>query len=271
MTMSEIEEKYQNLKRIIKEIGSALVAYSGGVDSTLLVKVTHDGLKGKMAALTATSPLYPSFELEEAKKLTKKMGVKHLLIESDELKLKGFAQNTRDRCYYCKKELFRICREKAKELGFSHVLDGTNFDDLNDFRPGMKASQELRVRSPLLEAKLTKNDIRELSKKLDLPTWDKPSFACLSSRFPYGTEITRERLEMVGRCEEQLRKLGFKQFRVRYHNEVARIEVGKEEIARFFEDGNRDFIVERFKEYGFTYIALDLQGYRTGSLNESIG
>lgn len=268
--MSEIEEKYQNLKGIIKEIGSALVAYSGGVDSTLLIKVTHDVLKEKMAALTATSPLYPSFELEEAKKLTKKMGVKHLLIESDELKLKGFAQNTRDRCYYCKKELFRICREKAKELGFSHVLDGTNFDDLQDFRPGMKAAQEQGVRRPLLEAELTKDDIRELSRQLDLPTWDKPSFACLSSRFPYGTEITRERLEMVGRCEEQLRKLGFKQFRVRYHNEVARIEVGKEEIARFFEDGNRDLIVEKFKEYGFTYIALDLQGYRTGSLNESI-
>ncbi len=269
--MAEIEEKYQNLKRIIKEIGSTVVAYSGGVDSTFLLKVTHDGLKEKMAALTAISPLYPSFELEEAKRLAKEMGVKHLLIESDELKLKGFAQNTRDHCYYCKKELFRICRGKAEELGFSHVLDGTNFDDLQDFRPGMKAAREQGVHSPLLEAEFTKDDIRKLSRQLGLPTWDKPSFACLSSRFPYGTEITRERLERVARCEEQLRKLGFKQFRVRYHNEVARIEVGKEEIAKFLEDGNRDFIVEKFKEYGFTYIALDLQGYRTGSLNERIG
>ncbi|UCD84223.1 MAG: ATP-dependent sacrificial sulfur transferase LarE [Deltaproteobacteria bacterium] len=268
--MSAIEEKYRNLKKIIKEIGSAVVAYSGGVDSTFLVKVTHDGLKEKMAALTAASPLYPSFELEESKKLAKDIGARHLIIESDELKLDGFSQNTRDRCYYCKKELFRICREKAEELGFSHVLDGTNFDDLNDFRPGTKAAQESGVRRPLLEAELTKNDIRELSKKLGLKTWDKPSFACLSSRFPYGTEITREKLEMVGRGEEQLRKLGFKQFRVRYHNEVARIEVGKEEIAKFLENGNRDLIVKKFKEYGFTYIALDLQGYRTGSLNEGI-
>jgi uncharacterized protein len=268
--MAGIEEKYRNLKRIIKEIGSAVVAFSGGVDSTFLVKVAHDGLKEKMAALTATSPLYPSFELEEAKKLVQEIGARHIIIESDELKLKGFTQNTRDRCYYCKKELFRICREKAEELGFSHILDGTNFDDLNDFRPGMKAAQEIGVRHPLLEAELTKSDIRELSKQLGLPTWDKPSFACLSSRFPYGTEITRERLETVGRCEEQLRKLGFKQFRVRYHNEVARIEVGKEEIKKFIEDGNIDLIVKKFKEYGFTYIALDLQGYRTGSLNEGI-
>ncbi len=269
--MSGMEEKYQNLKRIIKEIGSAVVAFSGGVDSTLLVKVTHDVLEEKMSALTATSPLYPSFELEEAKKLVKEIGARHIIIESDELELKGFSQNTRDRCYYCKKELFRICREKAGKLGFSNVLDGTNFDDPNDFRPGMKAAREQGVRHPLLEAELTKSDIRELSKQLGLPTWNKPSFACLSSRFPYGTEITQERLETVGRCEEQLRKLGFKQFRVRYHNEVARIEVGREEIAKFFEDGNRDLIVEKFKEYGFTYIALDLQGYRTGSLNENMG
>jgi uncharacterized protein len=268
--MAGIEEKYQNLKRIIKEIGSAVVAFSGGVDSTLLVKVAHDGLKGKMAALTATSPLYPAFELKEAKKLAKKIGARHIIIESDELNLRGFSQNTRDRCYYCKKELFRLCREKAEEFGFSHVLDGTNFDDLQDFRPGTKAAQELKVRRPLLEAELTKNDIRELSKQLGLSTWDKPSFACLSSRFPYGTEITRKRLETVSRCEEQLRKLGFKQFRVRYHNEVARIEVGKEEIKKFIEDGNIDLIVKKFKEYGFTYIALDLQGYRTGSLNEGI-
>lgn len=263
-------KKFEHLKAIIKDMGSVLVAFSGGVDSTFLLKVAFDTLGGKTAGLTATSPTYPDREFQDAKRLAREIGARHIIVESNELLIPKFADNTDKRCFYCKSELFEICNKTAKELGLSFVADGSNVDDLGDYRPGREAAKKLDVRSPLVEAGLSKLEIRQISKGLGLETWKKPSFACLSSRFPYGTKITEERLDKVERCEEILRNLGFSQFRVRYHNEIARIEAPPAEINKFLDEGVRDVIVKGFKEHGFTYITLDLQGYRTGSMNEGM-
>ncbi len=264
-----LKEKYQKLKDMLYEMESVVVAFSGGVDSTFLLRVARDVLgKEQVLALTATSPTYPEYELEESRSLAKEMCIQQIEIESDELKIPGFSQNDRDRCYHCKKELFTICKNKAKELGYKFILDGSNLDDLDDIRPGRKAVEELEVRSPLLEAELTKNDIRLLSRDLNLPTWNKQPFACLSSRFPFGTEITPERLTQVGRCETFLRHQRVHNYRVRYHNETARIEVAPEEIEKFLDPVFRQTVVAEFKAAGFTYVSLDLEGYRTGSMNE---
>ncbi len=265
-----MEEKFNRLKGIIKEMGSLLVAYSGGVDSSFLLKAASDMLGNRVVAVTAASPTYPLREIESAKEIAELLGVKHILITSNELDIPGFSSNPTNRCYFCKNELFQKLKEKASELGLNHVADGSNYDDTKDYRPGRDAAKELGIRSPLIEAGLTKAEIRALARDLNLPNWDKPSFACLSSRFPYGTEITPVRLRQIENCENIIREMGFRQFRVRYHNEIARIEVGRDELKRFYNDKIMDYIIEGFKANGFVYITLDLEGYRTGSMNQPL-
>jgi len=267
-TDMELREKYELLKEKIKNYGSAVVAFSGGVDSTFLIKVTYDILKENMMAVTATSSTYPERELKEAKKYAADMGVNHKVILSEELDIEGFASNPKNRCYYCKKELFTKILDIAKENQMKYVFDGANVDDQGDYRPGMVAAKELGIVSPLKEAGLTKEDIRILSKELNLPTWNKPAFACLSSRFPYGNEITKPKLKMVEEAEEFLMNLGFVQIRVRHHGEIARIEVSAQERSKFFNLELMDQVGKRFQEIGFTYVTLDLSGYRTGSMNK---
>jgi uncharacterized protein len=266
-----LEKKYSRLKQHLTALQSVVVAFSGGVDSTLLLKVAVDTLgPERVLALTATSPTYPAFEFEQSRKLAAQIGARQLVVESNELEIPGFAENHPRRCYHCKHELFSLCLKKAAELGYGSVLDGSNLDDLGDYRPGRDAVTELRVCSPLLEAGLGKGEIRQLSKQLNLSTWDKQPFACLSSRFPYGTEITAPRLQQIERCESWLRQQGFAGYRVRYHDQIARIEVAPEEFPRLLDAPLRQRLVEEFKAAGFTYVTLDLQGYRTGSMNETL-
>lgn len=264
----DLQQKFQKLKDILKEIGSAAIAYSGGVDSTFLLKVAHDELGEKIIAVTAKSSTYPEREYKEAQKYIAQFGAKHITIVSEELEIEGFAKNPVNRCYFCKTELFGKVRQEAEKYGLKHVLDGSNFDDIGDYRPGMKAAKEQGVRSPLKEAELTKNDIRELSKMLDIPTWNKPSFACLSSRFPYGNEITVQKLGMVDKAEQFLMDMGFNQLRVRHHGDIARIEVAPEDRTKFFDIEIMDKVGSEFKKIGFKYVTLDMLGYRTGSMNE---
>ena len=264
----ELLEKLDNLERIIGEMRSLLVAFSGGVDSGFLLFVAARSLKERCAALTATSPTYIESELMEARRFAANINVDHIIVESNELEIENFAENSPKRCYHCKSELFKICKERAGERGLGFVADGSNVDDLADYRPGREAARELKVRSPLVEARLTKSEIRELGRYLGVSSWDKPALACLSSRFPYGTRITEERLKLVSEGESVIRALGFKEFRVRYHGDTARIEVGAVEITRLLDDDLRKEIVDSFKRIGFIYVTLDLQGFRTGSMNE---
>ena len=260
-------DKTNNLKALLADMGGCVIGFSGGVDSTLLFAVAAEVLGQRVLAVTATSETYPVRELNEARELATRIGGRHRVIVSEELDIPEFRHNPRNRCYYCKHELFGKLRAIADQEGLPHVLDGTNLDDRGDHRPGRQAAGEIGVRSPLEEAGFTKQDIRDLSREMGLPTWDKPAFACLSSRFPYGTAITAERVRTVGQAEESLRELGFRTLRVRYHGDVARLELGPDEFAQAVGDV-RDEVVERVKRAGFAYVALDLQGYRSGSMNE---
>ncbi len=264
----ELQDKLRVLRSHIKAMGSLAVAYSGGVDSTFLVKVAHDLLDGNVLAVTARSATYPDREFREAIDFARETGVRYVIIESEELDIEGFSDNPVNRCYLCKRELFTKIREVARENGIRYVADGSNVDDLADYRPGMKAVRELGVVCPLQEAGLRKEDIRVLSREMGLPTWDKPPFACLSSRFPYGQKITREGLQKIDEMEQFLMDLGFRQVRVRHHGPIARIEVAADERSRFFDTDLMDRVDRKFKQAGFAYVALDLKGYRTGSMNE---
>ncbi len=260
--------KIDKLKNILKGMKSVVIAYSGGLDSAFLLKAAIDSLgKGSVLAVTARSETYPLSEYEEAVSIAKKMGSEHITIQTKELNIKHFKSNPVDRCYYCKKELFGKLDIIRRRRGIKHLLDGANSDDLKDVRYGRIAAKELGVRSPLLESGMTKADIRKYSKALSLPTWDKPSFACLASRFPFNVKITAKDLKRIDMAESYLKRLGFKQVRVRLHGEIARIELlaaDQDKALKY-----RDAITHSLKGLGFTYIALDLAGYRTGSMHES--
>jgi uncharacterized protein len=265
------QQKYDKLKDELKAIGSVAVAFSGGVDSTLLLAVAHEVLGDQAVGVTIASNLVPPRELDEAKAFCESRGIRHILCPVDALKVEQVRVNPPDRCYWCKHTNFSKIQEVAKELGLAAVAEGSNMDDLGDYRPGLKAVAELKIASPLRGAGLTKAEIREISKAMDLPTWDKPSYACLASRFAYGHAITAEGLSLVDRAEQFLIDLGFKSMRVRIHGDedlIARIEVAPER----FEDliAQRGKIVPAFKAMGFRYVTMDLQGYRVGSMNETL-
>ena len=263
-----IDEKYEKLKNILKGMGEVVVAYSGGVDSTFLLKVARDVLGDKAFGVLATSPIYPSREYKNALEIASKIGVKIKVIDTKETDDIKFKENPLNRCYYCKTELFTKIKAISKKENFNNFVDGSNIDDISDYRPGMKALKELGIRSPLMEANLTKNEVRQLSKILHLPTWDKPALACLSSRFPYGVEIDINKLKMVDSVENYLHDKGFKNVRARHYDKTIRIEVSENEIGKFFDSELRKRVTKKIKEIGYTYVALDLEGYRQGSMNE---
>lgn len=269
--MGNSRNKYDLLTNNIKKLGSLAVAFSGGVDSTFLLKAAKDAIPDGVIAVTVNSPLFPEREAKQAEDLVKWLGVRHIVAVDENLDRDYFIDNPADRCYYCKKNIFLKIIEIARSNNSCFVADGSNIDDLDDYRPGMKAIKELGVISPLKDAKMSKDEIRLLSKELGLPTWNKPSYACLASRIPYGVIIDREKLSMIDRAEQYLSNLGFSQLRVRHHGDVARIEVPSGERQRFFDIGLMDRVCEEFRSIGFRYTALDLKGYTMGSLNEAIG
>lgn len=266
--MDTLNQKQQNLCEYIKGLGSVAVAFSSGVDSTFLLKTAHDLLGDKAIAVTACSCSFPQRELNEAKSFCEKEGIRHIIVESEELSIEGFAQNPKNRCYLCKRELFTKIKKIAAENGIEYVAEGSNLDDNGDYRPGLMAVAELGIKSPLREAGLSKADIRALSKEIGLSTWDKQSFACLASRFVYGETITEEKLGMVDKAEQKLLDMGFHQVRVRIHGKIARIEVEPAEFGKIINAA--DELNNYFQELGFTYVTLDLGGYKMGSMNKNI-
>ncbi|MFN7162323.1 MAG: ATP-dependent sacrificial sulfur transferase LarE, partial [Fimbriimonadales bacterium] len=265
----ELQHKYERLQAILREMGAVVIGLSGGVDSTLLTKVAYDVLGERCLAVIGQSEAFPQGEIEEALALARQIGVRVRIVPTHELNNPLFQVNRPDRCYHCKMELFSVLRQVADEEGIPYIADGSHADDMGDYRPGMRAAQERGVRSPLLEAEFTKSDIRALAKHLGLPVWDKPAFACLSSRFPYGTVISRELLQKVDRAERFLRELGFRQVRVRHHDTILRIEVEPTDFERVVQ--HAPAIVAHMKSLGYLYVALDLEGYRSGKMNDSLG
>jgi len=263
-----LQSKQNKLAQILRELESVAVAFSSGVDSTFLLKTAHDILGNRTLAVTIQADIFPNRETDEAKRFAKAEGIELVVVEVDALGISGFAQNPSHRCYLCKTELFSRLKCIAEERGIPHVIEGTNADDSGDDRPGLQAITELGILSPLREAGLTKQDIRQLSHQLGLPTWNKQSLACLASRIPYGEEITKERLAMIDNAEQHLLDAGFRQVRVRFHGNLARIETDEEGYCRLLDKNLREEIHRRFKEIGFVYVSVDLLGYRTGSMNE---
>ncbi len=278
--MDKLHRKFEDLKEIIRSYGSGSVAFSSGVDSTFLLKVAREVLGDKVIAITATSGLFPLRETDETVDFCKVNGIPQILFPAEEMKVEGFKENPIDRCYLCKRSLFTKIRDLTAERGLAVVMEGSNMDDDDDYRPGCRAILELGIKSPLKEAELSKAEIRTLSKELGLSTWNKPSFACLASRIPYGEEITQEKLSMIERGEEILAGLGFQQYRVRIHMQglsdqsapakIARIEIDPSEFDHLIRDEIRGTITEEFRKIGFQYITMDLEGYRMGSMNEGV-
>jgi len=264
------EEKWSRLLSLLREMKLAVVAFSGGVDSSLLLSAAAEAMGPNLIAVTAQSGTYPPGEIEIARDIARLLGVRHRILSTDELANEDFARNPPDRCYFCKQELFAKLKRIADQEGIAFILDGTNADDLADHRPGRKAAAEYGVRSPLAEAGLTKAEVRDLARERNMPVWDKPSLACLTSRIPYGTRITTEMLRTVHDAESVLRALGFRQVRVRHHGDTARIELERGEFAKLVGNGLLEGITRSIKELGFTYVCLDLEGYRTGSMNKSL-